>query len=124
MNEQFALLHAALDRLAPMQQRVMLLRYYGQMDFQEIADTLEMPLGAGLEPLSTRAGNVRTVACRGLVMNDSSREDIQRLQQMLEEVTAADIKVAGQADRPVMPIQGRVMPRPPPCAKRGWPSGS
>ena len=43
-NEQVRLLHAALDRLAPMQQRVLLLRYFGQMEFQEIADTLQTPL--------------------------------------------------------------------------------
>jgi RNA polymerase sigma-70 factor (ECF subfamily) len=48
MSEQVGLLHAALDRLAPMQQRVLLLRYYGQMDFQQIADTLETPLNTAL----------------------------------------------------------------------------
>jgi len=48
MNEQVRLLHAALDRLAPMQQRVLLLRYYGQMEFQEIADTLQTPLNTAL----------------------------------------------------------------------------
>ena len=48
LNEQIALLHAALDRLAPMQQQVLLLRYYGQMDFQEIADTLQAPLNTAL----------------------------------------------------------------------------
>ncbi len=48
LGEQIGLLHAALDRLAPMQQRVLLLRYYGQMDFQEIADTLETPLNTAL----------------------------------------------------------------------------
>jgi RNA polymerase sigma-70 factor (ECF subfamily) len=48
MNEQIGLLHAALDKLAPMQQRVLLLRYYGQMDFQEIADTLQTPLNTAL----------------------------------------------------------------------------
>ena len=48
LNEQIGLLHAALDRLAPMQQQVLLLRYYGQMDFQEIADTLQTPLNTAL----------------------------------------------------------------------------
>ena len=47
-NEQVRLLHAALDRLAPMQQRVLLLRYYGQMEFQEIAETLQTPLNTAL----------------------------------------------------------------------------
>jgi RNA polymerase sigma-70 factor (ECF subfamily) len=47
-NEQVRLLHAALDRLAPVQQRVLLLRYFGQMEFQEIADTLQTPLNTAL----------------------------------------------------------------------------
>ena len=47
-SEQVRLLHAALDRLAPMQQRVLLLRYFGQMEFQEIADTLQTPLNTAL----------------------------------------------------------------------------
>ena len=47
-NEQVRLLHSALDRLTPMQQRVLLLRYYGQMEFQEIADNLQMPLSTAL----------------------------------------------------------------------------
>jgi RNA polymerase sigma-70 factor (ECF subfamily) len=47
-NEQVRMLHAALDRLAPMQQRVLLLRYYGQMEFQEIAETLKTPLNTAL----------------------------------------------------------------------------
>ncbi len=48
LSEQIGLQHAALDRLAPMQQRVLLLRYYGQMNFQEIADTLQTPLNTAL----------------------------------------------------------------------------
>jgi RNA polymerase sigma-70 factor (ECF subfamily) len=48
LSEQVRLLHAALDRLVPLQQRVLLLRYYGQMEFQEIADTLQMPLNTAL----------------------------------------------------------------------------
>ncbi len=48
LSEQIGLLHAALDRLAPMQQRVLLLRYYGQMDFQDIADTLQTPSNTAL----------------------------------------------------------------------------
>jgi RNA polymerase sigma-70 factor (ECF subfamily) len=47
-NEQVRMLHTALDRLTAMQQRVLLLRYYGQMEFQEIADNLEMPLSTAL----------------------------------------------------------------------------
>jgi len=48
IGEQVRLLHAALDNLAHTQQRVLLLRYYGQMEFQEIADTLQIPLNTAL----------------------------------------------------------------------------
>jgi RNA polymerase sigma-70 factor (ECF subfamily) len=41
-------LRAALDQLAPAQQRVLLLRYYGQLTFQEIAETLGCPLNTAL----------------------------------------------------------------------------
>ncbi|HPP54295.1 MAG TPA: RNA polymerase sigma factor [Thermoguttaceae bacterium] len=34
----------ALDQLSPAQRRVLLLRYYGQMSFAEIAQTMEAPL--------------------------------------------------------------------------------
>lgn len=37
-------LSAALDQLSPAQRRVLLLRYYGQMTFAEIAQTMEAPL--------------------------------------------------------------------------------
>jgi RNA polymerase sigma-70 factor (ECF subfamily) len=48
LREETRRLCAALDRLSPMQQRVLLLRYYGQMEFQEIADTVEAPLSTTL----------------------------------------------------------------------------
>ena len=41
-------LHAALDEITPMQRRVLLLRFYGQMSFQEIADAVDCPLGTAL----------------------------------------------------------------------------
>jgi RNA polymerase sigma-70 factor (ECF subfamily) len=41
-------LRAALGQLAPPQQRVLLLRYYGQLTFQEIAETLGCPLNTAL----------------------------------------------------------------------------
>ncbi len=44
VREQIELLGAALDRLSPLQQRVLLLRFHGQMGFQEIADELDTPL--------------------------------------------------------------------------------
>ncbi|MCS7304176.1 MAG: RNA polymerase sigma factor [Thermoguttaceae bacterium] len=40
--------HRALDQLSPAQRRVLLLRYYGQMSFSEIAQTMEVPLNTVL----------------------------------------------------------------------------
>ncbi|MDX1947994.1 MAG: RNA polymerase sigma factor [Pirellulaceae bacterium] len=39
---------AALDRLSPPQRRVLLLRYFGDCDFAEIARTMEIPLNTAL----------------------------------------------------------------------------
>jgi RNA polymerase sigma-70 factor (ECF subfamily) len=47
-SEAAARLHAALDRLSPAQQRVLLLRYYGQLSFSEIAESLGCPLNTAL----------------------------------------------------------------------------
>jgi RNA polymerase sigma-70 factor (ECF subfamily) len=41
-------LNVALDRLTPIQQRVLLLRYYGQLTFEQIAETLDCPLNTAL----------------------------------------------------------------------------
>ncbi len=41
-------LGAALDRLSPMQRRVLLLRYYGELSFAEIAQTIGCPLNTTL----------------------------------------------------------------------------
>jgi RNA polymerase sigma-70 factor (ECF subfamily) len=41
-------LDEALRRLSPMQRRVLLLRYYGQLRFAEIAETIGCPLGTVL----------------------------------------------------------------------------
>ena len=41
-------LAAALDRLTPAQRRVLLLRYFGSLTFEEIASTLGCPLGTAL----------------------------------------------------------------------------
>ena len=48
LAEQTEQLTAALDRLSPIQQRVLLLRYYGQMSFAEIAQATECPLNTAL----------------------------------------------------------------------------
>lgn len=39
---------AALDRLSPAQRRVLLLRFFGDLTFEEIAATMECPLGTAL----------------------------------------------------------------------------
>jgi RNA polymerase sigma-70 factor (ECF subfamily) len=44
-NKQLA---AALDQLSPPQRRVLLLRYYGQFSFAEIAEMIECPLNTTL----------------------------------------------------------------------------
>ncbi|MEN6452066.1 MAG: RNA polymerase sigma factor [Thermoguttaceae bacterium] len=41
-------LTAALDQLSPAQRRVLLLRYYGQMTFAEIAEAIDCPLNTTL----------------------------------------------------------------------------
>ncbi len=47
-KEQQAQLAAALAALSEPQKRVLLLRYYGEMDFAAIADELQQPLGTVL----------------------------------------------------------------------------
>jgi RNA polymerase sigma-70 factor, ECF subfamily len=46
--EENEMLAAALDQLSPPQRRVLLLRYYGQFSFAEIADMIECPLNTTL----------------------------------------------------------------------------
>jgi RNA polymerase sigma-70 factor (ECF subfamily) len=41
-------LHVALTGLSPLQRRVLLLRYFGQLTFEEIAGTIECPLNTTL----------------------------------------------------------------------------
>jgi len=41
-------LAAGIDRLSPPQRRVLLLRYYGELDFAEIARQLEIPINTAL----------------------------------------------------------------------------
>lgn len=41
-------LAAALEQLSPMQRRVLLLRYFGEMSFADIAETIDCPLGTVL----------------------------------------------------------------------------
>jgi RNA polymerase sigma-70 factor (ECF subfamily) len=48
ITEQMALLDKAMECLSPTQQRVLLLRYYGQLNFAEIAEITEIPLSTTL----------------------------------------------------------------------------
>ena len=48
MAEETEQLAAALDRLSPVQRRVLLLRFYGQLSFAEIAAEIDRPLNTTL----------------------------------------------------------------------------
>ena len=45
---------AALDQLTDAQKRVLLLRFFGDLTFEEIAQASRLPLGHRLEPLPPR----------------------------------------------------------------------
>jgi RNA polymerase sigma-70 factor (ECF subfamily) len=47
-NETSQQLAAALDRLTPAQKRVLLLRFFGDLTFEEIAESIGCPLGTAL----------------------------------------------------------------------------
>jgi RNA polymerase sigma-70 factor (ECF subfamily) len=47
-TETNAALNAALDALTELQRRVLLLRYYGEMSFEDIAATIDCPLNTAL----------------------------------------------------------------------------
>jgi RNA polymerase sigma-70 factor, ECF subfamily len=48
LSEEIDRLTAVMRQLSPLQQRVLLLRYYGQLSFVEIADILGCPLNTAL----------------------------------------------------------------------------
>lgn len=54
-------LEIALDQLSPVQRRVILLRYYGQMTFAEIAQTLDSPLNTVLSHCHRALENLRKI---------------------------------------------------------------
>lgn len=47
-QEALRQLAAAMDRLSPAQRRVLLLRYYGELSFAQIANSMGCPLGTAL----------------------------------------------------------------------------
>jgi RNA polymerase sigma-70 factor, ECF subfamily len=57
-NKQLA---AALDQLSPPQQRVLLLRYYGQFTFAEIAEMIDCPLNTTLSHCRRGLESLRTL---------------------------------------------------------------
>jgi len=59
--EQAALLAAALDALSDVQRRVVLLRYFGQMSFAEIAAALAAPLNTVLSHCHRGLQTLRTI---------------------------------------------------------------
>jgi RNA polymerase sigma-70 factor (ECF subfamily) len=58
--EAAELLAAALDRLNEIQRRVLLLRYYGALPFNEIAETLGIPLSTALSHCHRGLRTLRT----------------------------------------------------------------
>lgn len=48
LGEEIEELKVVLNRLSPLQQRVLLLRFYGQLSFKEIADVVGCPLNTAL----------------------------------------------------------------------------
>src|SRR5262245_56857716 len=57
--ETSAELATALDRLTPAQRRVLLLRYFGELTFEEIATALDCPLGTALSHCRRALLNLR-----------------------------------------------------------------
>jgi RNA polymerase sigma-70 factor (ECF subfamily) len=51
----------ALERLSPLQRRVVLLRYYGRLSFAEIAETVDCPLNTALSHCRRGLGALREI---------------------------------------------------------------
>ena len=66
LQEETAQLNKALQSLSPIQRRVLLLRYYGQMSFAEIAAETGCRSEHGFEPLPPRFGNAPHVVGGGV----------------------------------------------------------
>jgi RNA polymerase sigma-70 factor, ECF subfamily len=60
-QEASAQLAATLERLSPQQRRVLLLRYYGEFSFAEIATMMECPLGTVLSYCHRGLRTLRTL---------------------------------------------------------------
>jgi len=61
LQEEIAQLNKAMQRLSPIQRRVLLLRFYGQMGFAEIADEVGCPLGTALSHCRRGLEELRTL---------------------------------------------------------------
>jgi RNA polymerase sigma-70 factor (ECF subfamily) len=64
--EGAAMVRGGLSRLSEAQQRTLLLRFYGEMSFQEIAQTLECPLGTVLSHCHRGLERLRDVLAKEL----------------------------------------------------------
>jgi RNA polymerase sigma-70 factor (ECF subfamily) len=62
-SEQVQRLAVALDRVSPIQRRVLLLRYYGQMSFAQIAEATECPLNTTLSHCRRALETLRKLLC-------------------------------------------------------------
>ncbi|GIW89822.1 MAG: RNA polymerase sigma factor [Pirellulaceae bacterium] len=58
-QEALAAVEQALDKLRPLQRRVLLLRYFGQMSFAEIAEQMNLPLNTVLSHCHRGLKNLR-----------------------------------------------------------------
>ena len=61
LQEETAQLNKAMQRLSPVQRRVLLLRFYGQMGFAEIAEEIGCPLGTALSHCRRGLETLRTL---------------------------------------------------------------
>jgi RNA polymerase sigma-70 factor (ECF subfamily) len=68
--EQVQRLSAALDRLSPIQRRVLLLRYYGQLSFAQIAEATECPLNTTLSHCHRALEALRKLLCGGHAVDE------------------------------------------------------
>ncbi|MBN1911553.1 MAG: RNA polymerase sigma factor [Pirellulales bacterium] len=64
-TEDARLLDAALERLTSLQRRVLLLRYFGQLTFAQIAETVGCPLGTALSHAHRGLAALRGILVEG-----------------------------------------------------------
>ena len=81
-HEIFGQLAATLDQLSPQQRRVLLLRFYGELSFAEIAEMMECPLNT---VLSYCHRGLHTL--RSLLVETAMTDELRGLQRRMEQAT-------------------------------------